>query len=83
MISIDQLKQTASLTFQVENKKHFKNIPITTTPTKCKIEETQIGGSVKTLINVFNRSSYSEQTECGTAESPAKRRRWDQWGEGH
>jgi hypothetical protein len=58
------------------SKKHFNNIPIATTPTKCKMEENEIGGSVKTLIDVFNRSSNSAQPECGTAESPAKRRRW-------
>ena len=57
------------------SKKHFNNIPINTTSTKRKMDENEIGGGVKTLINVFNRSSNSTQHECGTAESPAKRRR--------
>ena len=65
------------------NNKHFNNIPITTTPTKRKMEESEIGGAVKTLIDVFNRTSCSAQPECGTAGSPAKRRRWGHWGEGH
>ena len=41
------------------SNKHLNNIPITTTPTKRKIEEHEIGGGVKTLIDVFTRTSYS------------------------
>ena len=64
--------------------KHFNNIPITTTPTKRKMEEEkENGGTVKTLIDIFNESTYSSQPESGTAESPAKQWRWGQWGEGH
>ena len=63
--------------------KHFNNIPITTRSTKCKMEKNENGGTVKTLIGIFHESSYSSKPECGTAESPAKRRRWGQWGEGH
>ena len=47
------------------------------------MEEKENGGTVETLIDIFTESSYSSQPECGTAESPAKQRRWGQWGEGH
>ena len=71
--------------FRGENvgSRHFIPINITT-PTKRKMEEDkENGGTVKTLINIFNESTNSSQPENVSAESPAKRRRWGYRGEGH